>query len=159
MLINSHPNLRCLDLSETPVTQPIFYRLDKRRYKHSITKASPGRRPREEGGTGRDIWYSIVLNGRWFLRLKEELCSDYGYRYAYMFNVPFVTRHVASGKRPSTVIRMSTNKAIAKTSKALGKDIYSTYAGYEVGDIMHNQRKKSVRRILGVHLQEGYGVV
>lgn len=158
VLIEAHPNLRCLHLSARPVPEPILYRLDRRRYKHSIIKASPGRRPLEEGGTGKDIWYSIFLDGR-FTRLEEELQNDYESRFAYMFNIPFVKRHVSSGKRPSTVIRMSTNTTLKRISEDLGKDIYDTYGGYEIGLITRERRRKGRTSFLDWHLQEGYGVV
>lgn len=161
MLKERHPNLRCLHLSKTPIPAPTIYRLDRRIYKRSITDASPGKKPEVEGGTGRDIWYSILFDGH-FPRLAEDAFDDCEYRFAYMFNVPVVKRHVqvASSKRAPSVISFSTNETLIRTSEVLGRDIFERYAGYEVGDVNRNPvRHKPHGYLLGWHLQEGYGVV
>lgn len=141
-----YPHLRCLHLSKDLVPQPMYVKLDRRKYKYSILEAPPGLARGAEGGTGRDIYYSIWQgNDRTFPRLEEG--SHYGVKWAYMFNVPCVRRQVY--RTPDRVLTLKSRTTLIRAAALLGPRIFERYAGYEI-DGFHGP---------DWHLSQGYGCV
>lgn len=141
----AHPHLRCLHLSETPVTRLRTSLPSREQYRVPLSWASAGFIEQHSfGGTGEDIYYSIWQEGE-FPRFLEELEFTDHYQYAYIFNVPCAYRH--TGYVWDKVLVFRSDKNFYKTSKALEAGIFWLYAGYEIC------------AGCDYHLSSGYGLV
>ena len=142
----AYPRLRCLHLSETPVTRLRTSLPNREKYRVPLTWASAGFTEQHSiAGTGEDIFYSIWQEGE-FPRLEELTHTDH-YQYAYMFNVPCAYRH--TGHVRDKVLVFRSGKNFVKTNKALGAGIFWLYAGYEMDGCAG----------CDYHLSSGYGLV
>lgn len=141
-----YPQLRCLHLSESPVTRLRTSMPNRDRYRVPLSWASAGFIEQHSfEGTGEDIFYSIWQEGG-FPRLEEPTHTDH-YQYAYMFNVPRAYRHTGHVRDKVLVFRSAKN--FSKTDKALGAGIFWLYAGYEMDGCAG----------CDYHLSSGYGLV
>lgn len=143
---SAYPQLRCLHLSESPVTQLRTSLPNRDKYRVPLSWASAGFVEQHSfGGNGEDIFYSIWQAGE-FPRLEEPTHTDH-YQYAYMFNVPRAYRH--TGHVRDKVLVFRSDKNFIQTNKALGAGIFWLYAGYEMDGCAG----------CDYHLSSGYGLV
>lgn len=142
----AYPHLRCLHLSETPVTKMRTSLPNRQKYRLPLHWASAGHTEQHSiAGTGEDFYYSIWQEEE-FPRLEEPTHTDH-YMYAYMFNVPRAYRHTGQVRDKVLVFRSDNN--FYATTKAIGAGIFWLYAGYEMDGCCG----------CDFHLSQGYGLV
>lgn len=143
----AYPHLRCLHLSETPVTHMRMSLPNRQKYRLPLTWASAGHVEQHRiEGTGEDFYYSIWQEEEGFPRLEEPTHTGH-YMYAYMFNVPHAYRHTGQVRDKVLVFRSQHN--FYATSKSIGAGIFWLYAGYEMDGCGGGD----------YHVSQGYGLV
>lgn len=157
----AYPHLRCLHLSETPVSRVRTSLPNRQQYRVvPLSWASAGHTEcHSVAGIGEDIYYSIWQEDQGrkgtkaplprrgqFPRLEELEYTEH-YQYAYMFNAPRAYRH--TGHVRDKVIVFRSDKIFDRTDKALGAGIFWLYAGYEMDGCAG----------CDFHLSKGYGLI